>query len=1161
VQLSQDDIVALNQHQPVWVIIELDQSQAEQAAANFMRRSGLAVENEVVLAERVAIYQRTKEQVLTALNIQLPVEDFTLKQDYSHLPMLTVELRSPRALQALLDQPNVKAVYSNVELRHALSASLPLIRQPETAVQGGRGAGTTVAVLDTRVDYTHSAFGSCSAPGGDCAVAVLMDFPDTNASDGSDGHGSNVAGIVLGVAPDARIAALNVFQNDGLARSNDIIAAIDWAIANRSTYNIVALNMSLGGGRFTTQCPNDVFATPVANARAAGILSAVASGNDAYKDSMGSPACVPEAVSVGAVYDAALGEISWSNCTDSNIQADQITCFSNSTDFLSLLAPGALIDAAGFRMGGTSMASPHVAGAIAVLRAAYPSEGVDSLLARLVSTGVPLTDANQVTTPRIDLLAAYTTDRTAHSLTISRQGTGSGNVTSQPSGINCGPQCRAEFAEGISVTLTATASSGSVFSGWDGACTGSATTCTVVMNAARNVTATFTASTGGLSLGQALGNTGLDWRTSGDASWQGVQLSDRTAGQSGDIGDNQTSELYTTLTGPGTLSFAWRVSSESGYDFLEFHVNGVRQFSISGETDWETRTVNIGPGAQEIRWVYRKDFSISNGEDAGWVNAVTFTPSQGDLPDLIVTQVTSPTIGISGGSIDASVVIANQGGSAVGEFRAEFFLSDDATITLDDRPTGWGCTFSGLASGASATCTGTIGVPSDIPTGEYYLGAFADVDGVVTDTNRDNNGRAAGNTIRISADTVSLAVSRGGLGTGKITSTPEGIDCGTRCSYAFASDTQVTLTAIPDDGSAFAGWEGDCSGTTLTCTVTLSSDRKVAANFDAVGVEQEQFPPNGQWPSGWYNPSGSNAPWQVSSQWANEGRYSLRSGAISHDQQSAVEVQGNFAPGEVQFTLTVSSESFYDRLYFWIDGAQQGSWSGDQTLSVSYPLSGGEHTLRWSYEKDFSVSSGQDAAWIDEVILPTFVSSERPDELTYARQVHTLFIGYFGRAPGIGGLNYYADLIDQDGGDYAVMLDDAVNSSEGQAIFGNARPEDVVRSVFQSGFGRLPQPSGLDYWTGLVAAGLVPVANLPFEIANNAGSADTAVLEAKIAVSRAVVAELDRLGNPVEYGANLSRARELMSAVVDPQTRDFVIVHIESIVANVLAGRIWNAGL
>jgi hypothetical protein len=141
------------------------------------------------------------------------------------------------------------------------------------------------------------------------------------------------------------------------------------------------------------------------------------------------------------------------------------------------------------------------------------------------------------------------------------------------------------------------------------------------------------------------------------------------------------------------------------------------------------------------------------------------------------------------------------------------------------------------------------------------------------------------------------------------------------------------------------------------------------------------------------------------------------------------------------------------------------------------------------------------------------------------------------------------------------MLDDAVNSSEGQAIFGNARPEDVVRSVFQSGFGRLPQPSGLDYWTGLVAAGLVPVANLPFEIANNAGSADTAVLEAKIAVSRAVVAELDRLGNPVEYGANLSRARELMSAVVDPQTRDFVIVHIESIVANVLAGRIWNAGL
>lgn len=270
---------------------------------------------------------------------------------------------------------------------------------------------------------------------------------------------------------------------------------------------------------------------------------------------------------------------------------------------------------------------------------------------------------------------------------------------------------------------------------------------------------------------------------------------------------------------------------------------------------------------------------------------------------------------------------------------------------------------------------------------------------------------------------VSLSINTLGVGggSGRVTSTPDGIDCGNICQADFTAGTEVTLTANPDSDSTFNGWDGACSGTNA-CVLTMDQNRSVTASFTAQNDEQ-----------------------------------------------------------------------------------------------ISEP--------------------------------------------TYARQVHTLFIGYFGRAPGVGGMNYYAALIDQDGGDYAVMLDDAVNSSEGQSIFGNARPEDVVRSVFESGFGRLPQPSGLDYWTGLVAAGLVPVANLPFEIANNAGSADTAVLEGKIAVSRAVVAELDRLGNPVEYGVNLSRARELMSEVVDARTRDFVIVHIESIVANVLAGRMWNAGL
>jgi hypothetical protein len=76
-------------------------------------------------------------------------------------------------------------------------------------------------------------------------------------------------------------------------------------------------------------------------------------------------------------------------------------------------------------------------------------------------------------------------------LTTNTSGTGSGTITSSPAGINCGGDCSESYASGAAVTLTATAAAGSTFTGWSGACTGTAT-CTVTMNAAKSVTATFT---------------------------------------------------------------------------------------------------------------------------------------------------------------------------------------------------------------------------------------------------------------------------------------------------------------------------------------------------------------------------------------------------------------------------------------------------------------------------------------------------------------------------------------------------------------------------------------------------------------------------------------------------------------------------------------------
>jgi uncharacterized repeat protein (TIGR01451 family) len=218
---------------------------------------------------------------------------------------------------------------------------------------------------------------------------------------------------VLGVAPSSKIAALNVFDNTGGALVSDIISAINWAITNRTTFNIVAINMSLGGPtKFTTPCTNltDWSVTPIANAKNAGITVTVASGNSSFTDGISSPACAPAAISVGAVYDSNVGPVTWAttpNCTDSVTSADKVTCFSNSANFLTMLAPGAFINAAGFSFGGTSQASPHVAGAVAVLRSAFPNETLTQTQTRLTSSGIPIVDVrNNITKPRLNLLAA-----------------------------------------------------------------------------------------------------------------------------------------------------------------------------------------------------------------------------------------------------------------------------------------------------------------------------------------------------------------------------------------------------------------------------------------------------------------------------------------------------------------------------------------------------------------------------------------------------------------------------------------------------------------------------------------------------------------------------------------------------------------------------------
>ncbi len=117
---------------------------------------------------------------------------------------------------------------------------------------------------------------------------------------------------------------------------------------------------------------------------------------------------------------------------------------------------------------------------------------------------------------------------------------------------------------------------------------------------------------------------------------------------------------------------------------------------------------------------------------------------------------------------------------------------------------------------------------------------------------------------------------------------------------------------------------------------------------------------------------GGPANWTIVNNEANSGTYSAKSGTISDNQQTVLSLTTEIlANGEVSFYKKVSSETNYDKLFFYIDDMEKGNWSGNVAWSKeSYPVTAGTHTFKWTYKKDYSQSSGSDCAWVDDIQFP-----------------------------------------------------------------------------------------------------------------------------------------------------------------------------------------------
>ncbi|WP_203897781.1 S8 family peptidase [Virgisporangium aliadipatigenens] len=238
----------------------------------------------------------------------------------------------------------------------------------KTYVYPNTAANVTAYVVDTGVRLTHGEFAGRATSG--------YDFVDRDADAGDcQGHGTHVAGTVAGrtygVAKAAKIVSVRVLGCDGSGSYSGIIAGVDWVTKNAAKPAVV--NMSLGG---TASAALDA---AVKKSIAAGITYAVAAGNENTNACNVSPARTPEAITVGA--------------TD---PADRRASFSNYGSCLDIFAPGVGIlsstktsNTSTGKMSGTSMATPHVAGAIALYLSTHPGATPAQVRDALVAAATP----------------------------------------------------------------------------------------------------------------------------------------------------------------------------------------------------------------------------------------------------------------------------------------------------------------------------------------------------------------------------------------------------------------------------------------------------------------------------------------------------------------------------------------------------------------------------------------------------------------------------------------------------------------------------------------------------------------------------------------------------------------------------------------------------
>ena len=530
-----------------------------------------------------------------------------------------------------------------------------------------------VAVIDTGVAYSHPdlAANMWVNPGETAGNGIdddrngyIDDIHGINSITGTGdpmddhNHGTHCAGTiaavgnngigVAGVCWTAKIMALKFIASSGTGANSDAIECIEYAISKGAHI----LSNSWGSYDY-----GQALKDAVDDAGAAGILFIAAAGNDGYNND-GALAHYPSSYSSPNIIAVA--------ATNRN---DALSVFSGGGSnygaySVDVAAPGSSIystirgDTYG-TMSGTSMATPHVAGLAALVKSYNFALNWMQIRDRILGgvDPLPALQGKVLTGGRINATNSLIMgDVDSYLLNVTSSPTAGAAISVSPADLDGSSSGTTDFTRRYSpytaaVTLTAPATHlGKDFGFWrlEGSHYSGELSVTAPIDFDHDLNAFYV-----VPLPEAIDNAALETITGGiqngffgqgDTSYHGGD-----AAQSFVIGDSQSGYMQTTVHGPGDLSFYWRVSSESGFDFLRYWADSVEIGSISGEVDWQRVEYSLGPGPHLIQWVYSKDAGASAGSDCGWVDDVQFGGAPATLAQALDAGVSAWSTGGNGG--------------------------------------------------------------------------------------------------------------------------------------------------------------------------------------------------------------------------------------------------------------------------------------------------------------------------------------------------------------------------------------------------------------------------------------------------------------------------------------------------------------------------------